>query len=327
MFWKRRALMRKNSLTCANCWKGASDRAMTAAMDLNAIAQTSAVQIVDCLVEGTLIAIFAGLVLKVTRRQNLDARFAVWFSALMAIAILPFLGALCSRGVGTDCGLVFARGRPRSVASPHSPQKLPAGRSGGVRSSTAANVRTQPTDKVGGPVHVQSGPCSDCHRFYETRDHRPGLGDAGTFSGRTEPDRAARTRPPPSLGRLDEPGPEGSEGALLLSSGGVVDREESVPRTRDGLRRCRDHRDCKPASVRGMPGAFGRKNVASAQRSPRTSGPGANSSDLAASGSDSGREPVPGRGTRAEARGIAGRRIRRSLRPMHFKSAQADCVR
>src|ERR1039458_4983020 len=90
MFWKRRALMRKNSLTCANCWKGASDRAMTAAMDLNAIAQTSAVQIVDCLVEGTLIAIFAGLVLKVTRRQNSDTRFAVWFSALMAIAILPF---------------------------------------------------------------------------------------------------------------------------------------------------------------------------------------------------------------------------------------------
>ncbi len=85
--------MRKNSLTCANCWKGASDRAMTAAMDLNAIAQTSAVQIVDCLVEGTLIAIFAGLVLKVTRRQNSDTRFAVWFSALMAIAILPFFGA------------------------------------------------------------------------------------------------------------------------------------------------------------------------------------------------------------------------------------------
>ncbi len=60
---------------------------------LNAIAQASAVQIVDCLVEGTLIAIFAGLVLGVARRQNSSARFAVWFSALMAIAILPLFGS------------------------------------------------------------------------------------------------------------------------------------------------------------------------------------------------------------------------------------------
>lgn len=59
---------------------------------LNAIAQTSAVQIVDCLVEGTLIAIFAGLMLIVIRRKNSGTRFAVWFSALMAIATLPPLG-------------------------------------------------------------------------------------------------------------------------------------------------------------------------------------------------------------------------------------------
>ncbi|HEY6372569.1 MAG TPA: M56 family metallopeptidase [Candidatus Sulfotelmatobacter sp.] len=63
---------------------------MTAAFDLNPIAQTSAVQIVNCLVEGTLIAIFAGLMLSVTRRRNAVTRFAVWFCALMAIAILPF---------------------------------------------------------------------------------------------------------------------------------------------------------------------------------------------------------------------------------------------
>ncbi len=60
---------------------------------LNAIAQSSAVQIVDCLVEGTLIAMFAGAVLGLARRQNSGTRFAVWFSALMAIAALPFLGA------------------------------------------------------------------------------------------------------------------------------------------------------------------------------------------------------------------------------------------
>ncbi len=86
--------MRTNSIACASCWKGASDPAMTAAFNLNAIAQASTVQIVDCLVEGTLVAIFTGSVLSVIRRQNSVTRFAVWFSALMAIATLPlFVGS------------------------------------------------------------------------------------------------------------------------------------------------------------------------------------------------------------------------------------------
>jgi len=73
---------------------------MTAALSLNAIAQTSTVQIVDCLVEGTLIAVFAGLVLGVTRRQNSGTRFAVWFFALIAIAALPLLEGACWPRVG-----------------------------------------------------------------------------------------------------------------------------------------------------------------------------------------------------------------------------------
>lgn len=64
------------------------------AMTLNAIAQSSAVQMVDCLVEGTVIAMFAGAVLGLARRQNSGTRFVLWFSALAAIATLPFLGAL-----------------------------------------------------------------------------------------------------------------------------------------------------------------------------------------------------------------------------------------
>lgn len=65
---------------------------------LNAIAQASTVQIVDCLVEGTLIAIFAGTIARAIRRQSSVTRFAVWFSALMAIGTLPFLiGSLASR--------------------------------------------------------------------------------------------------------------------------------------------------------------------------------------------------------------------------------------
>jgi hypothetical protein len=74
---------------------------MSAFVDWNAIAQASALQVVDCLVEGTLIAIFAGLVLGALRQRNSGTRFAVWFSALMAIATLPFLGsALWSHGAG-----------------------------------------------------------------------------------------------------------------------------------------------------------------------------------------------------------------------------------
>ena len=63
---------------------------MTAPFHLNAIAQASTVQIVDCLVEGTLVAIFTGSLLGVMRRQSSVTRFAVWFSALIAIATLPF---------------------------------------------------------------------------------------------------------------------------------------------------------------------------------------------------------------------------------------------
>src|ERR1700676_4914105 len=92
MFSKRRALTPRNSVACASCSKGASESTMSAFFDWNAIAQASALQIVDCLIEGTLIAIFAGLVLAAVRQRNSGTRFAVWFSALIAIAILPLVG-------------------------------------------------------------------------------------------------------------------------------------------------------------------------------------------------------------------------------------------
>lgn len=66
---------------------------MSAAFSLNAIAQLSTLRIVDCLIEGTLVTIFAGLVLRTARLRNSSARFAVWFSALLALAALPWLGA------------------------------------------------------------------------------------------------------------------------------------------------------------------------------------------------------------------------------------------
>jgi len=67
---------------------------------LHAIAELSAARIVDCLVEGTLVVAFTGLVLRMARRWNSGARFAVWFSALMAVAALPLLGFAEWAGAG-----------------------------------------------------------------------------------------------------------------------------------------------------------------------------------------------------------------------------------
>ena len=66
---------------------------------LSEIAQASTLRIVDCLVEGTLITIFAGLVLRAAGLRNSGTRFAVWFAALVAIAAVPFLGGTWAHGV------------------------------------------------------------------------------------------------------------------------------------------------------------------------------------------------------------------------------------
>jgi len=58
---------------------------------MQTIAEISAVRILDGLVEGTLIAVFAAVMLRLLHRQNSGTRFAAWFSALMAIAAVPFL--------------------------------------------------------------------------------------------------------------------------------------------------------------------------------------------------------------------------------------------
>jgi beta-lactamase regulating signal transducer with metallopeptidase domain len=60
----------------------------------SAVAQASTLRIVDCLLEGTFIAIFAGVILRAARLRDSRARFAVWFSALLAIAALPFLAGV-----------------------------------------------------------------------------------------------------------------------------------------------------------------------------------------------------------------------------------------
>jgi beta-lactamase regulating signal transducer with metallopeptidase domain len=71
-------------------------------LNLHAMAQISAARIVDCLLEGTLVAAFAGLVLRMARRWNSGARFAVWFSALLAMAALPLFAGPWWSGAATS---------------------------------------------------------------------------------------------------------------------------------------------------------------------------------------------------------------------------------
>jgi len=59
--------------------------------DLQSFAQVSAAQMLNCAAEGIGIAALAWILLRVLGRQNSGTRFAVWFSALMGIALLPFL--------------------------------------------------------------------------------------------------------------------------------------------------------------------------------------------------------------------------------------------
>ena len=63
---------------------------------LNQLAQLSAERMLNGMLEGIAIGVFAWILLRVTGRRNSSTRFAVWFSALIAIAALPVLSAASS---------------------------------------------------------------------------------------------------------------------------------------------------------------------------------------------------------------------------------------
>src|SRR5947209_5282181 len=78
---------------------------------LHAVARFSVEQMLYCLVEGTLLGCTVGLLLRMLPRRNSGTRFVVWFSALMAMFILPFLGLGARTAV---------------IASAHTPVAKPA---------------------------------------------------------------------------------------------------------------------------------------------------------------------------------------------------------
>jgi len=58
---------------------------------VNAAAQLTAERMLDSLLIGVALAVFAGVLLRALPRPNSATRFAVWFTALLATAFLPLL--------------------------------------------------------------------------------------------------------------------------------------------------------------------------------------------------------------------------------------------
>jgi beta-lactamase regulating signal transducer with metallopeptidase domain len=89
---------------------------MTAPFNFNAVAETVALLGGRSLIVGALVTAFASVWLRVFRRKNSSVRFAIWFSALLAIAILPWL----------DGALVLRFGAHGQPATTHSAITVPA---------------------------------------------------------------------------------------------------------------------------------------------------------------------------------------------------------
>lgn len=88
---------------------------MMDAFGMRAMAEISVTRIVDCLLEGTVIFAVAALIAGLSRRQGSSARFAIWFSALIAIGISPLLSA-----VSRPHGGILEGAKPAALTVPGS---------------------------------------------------------------------------------------------------------------------------------------------------------------------------------------------------------------
>jgi beta-lactamase regulating signal transducer with metallopeptidase domain len=77
---------------------------MIAALNLNALARMSAESMLNCMLEGIAIGLFAWILLRIVGRRNSSTRFAVWFFALLAIAALPILSVAASSARAGSAG-------------------------------------------------------------------------------------------------------------------------------------------------------------------------------------------------------------------------------
>lgn len=77
---------------------------MTPALELHSIARYASLHLLDSLVQGAVIGGFAAVLLRLSRGQPARTRFAIGFWALIAIAVLPWLGDAWSKD-GVSSGL------------------------------------------------------------------------------------------------------------------------------------------------------------------------------------------------------------------------------
>src|SRR5436853_2811958 len=66
---------------------------------LQELAQIGAERVLNAIPGGLLIAAFACLLIRIAGKQNSGTRFAVWFSALLEVAALPFMPVLAQSGM------------------------------------------------------------------------------------------------------------------------------------------------------------------------------------------------------------------------------------
>jgi beta-lactamase regulating signal transducer with metallopeptidase domain len=82
-------------------------------LPLHSIAELIVLRSLDSLVEGTIVCLCAAVVLRITRRQSAATRFSIWFSALIALAVLPWLS-------GSHSGLAASTTTHAAITLPDS---------------------------------------------------------------------------------------------------------------------------------------------------------------------------------------------------------------
>ena len=82
---------------------------MMAALNAQSLALFSSERLLNCMVEGSGIALLGWILLRVLGRRNSGTRFAVWFSALLLIAAFPVFDSLGAGGAGLSSGYLFSQ--------------------------------------------------------------------------------------------------------------------------------------------------------------------------------------------------------------------------
>src|SRR5258707_11588684 len=76
-------------------------------LNFHFVAQMSVERLLNCVAEGIVIAMFAWALLRLVGRRNSGTRFAVWFCALLAIVVSPFVESSAKNPATPSAGAAF----------------------------------------------------------------------------------------------------------------------------------------------------------------------------------------------------------------------------